>query len=290
MFASATKHLNHIANTLLCSSLLILSSSVTAEVYENYDPCADYAAKAVYQFRSQQMLNCGLADARWNEDGEGQQNWCRTVSPKETENETKARAQLLMKCMNPHSSINQNDLAVDSARLTPEMLAAAGRGATERVQQLIAAGANFTETQKSLMHYALSSRDIKTLSFLQQAGIAVDIGQSNLLENYIGHGSDPKINASDLKMLDWLLKNGVDPNAVSQATDGDTPLAVAIRHQNLPALKLLLSAGANPNLDIRGQACKTNMPLDLAIDRGDETIMAALRQIGAKTQAQCNGG
>ena len=54
-------------------------------------------------------------------------------------------------------------------------------------------------------------------------------------------------------------------------------------------MKLLLSAGANPNLDIRGQACKTNMPLDLAIDKGDEKIIAALRQASAKTQAQCSG-
>lgn len=290
MFASATQHLNRIANTLLCSSLIIWSSTSTAEVYENYDPCKDYAAKAVYQFRSQQMLNCGFADARWNEDGAGQHNWCRTVRPKETENETKARAQLLLKCMNPHSSINQNDLTVDSDHLTQEMLVAAGRGATERLQQLIAAGANLAGQQETIMDYALSSRELKTLSFLQHAGIPLDIGRSNPLENYIGYGSDPKANASDLKMLEWLLKNGVDPNAVSQVTDGGTPLAVAVRHQNLPAIKLLLSAGANPNLDIRGQACKTNMPLDLAIDRGDEKIITTLRQVGAKTQAQCSGG
>ncbi|HMT93792.1 ankyrin repeat domain-containing protein [uncultured Thiothrix sp.] len=289
MFALTTKHLNRLSHTLILSSLLVLSSSISAGVYENYDPCQDYAAKAVYQFRSQQMLNCGFADSRWNEEGAGQHHWCRTVRPKATENETKARAELLLKCMNPHSSINQNDIAVDTEHLTQEMLAAAGRGATERLQQLIAAGADLKGRQKAVMDNALSSRELKTLSFLQHAGIALDVGNFNPLETYIGYGSDPKLNASDLKMLGWLLKNGVNPNSVSQVSDGGIPLAVAIEHDNLPALKLLLSAGANPNLDIRGKACQTNMPLDLAIDKGDEKIIAALREAGAKTQAQCSG-
>lgn len=279
--------------TSLASLLVVLASASTtthAALYEAYDPCKDYAAKGVYQFHSQQLLNCGFADARWNADGAGQHNWCRTVRPKATENETQARAQLLMKCMNPQGSINQNDLTVDGEHLTQEMLFAAGRGATERLQQLIAAGANLAGQQKTIMDYALGSRNLKTLSFLQQAGIPLDIGNSNPLETYIGYGSDAKANASDLKMLEWLLKTGVNPNKVSQVTDGGTPLAVAIKQENLPAIKLLLSAGANPNLDIRGQTCKTNMPLDLAIDKGDEKIIATLRQVGAKTQAQCSGG
>lgn len=288
MFALINTQLNYL-RTAIISGFFVLNSHAQAGIYESHDPCKDYATKAVYQFRSQQLLNCGFADARWNQDGAGQHHWCRTVRPKETENETKARAQLLLKCINPHSSINQNDLMVDTEHLTQEMLDAAGRGATERLQQLIAAGADLTGKQQAVMDQALSSREMTTLNFLQQAGIALDVGKFNPLETYIGYGSDPKLNASDLKMLGWLLKNGVNPNAVSQVRDGGIPLAVAIEHDNLPALKLLLSAGANPNLDIRGKACQTNMPLDLAIDKGNEKIIAALREAGAKTQAQCSG-
>ena len=288
MFSLVINRLKPSRATLVVSSFLILSSYAQADIYENYDPCKDYATKAVYQFRSQQMLNCGFADARWNENGAGQHHWCRTVRPKETENETKARASLLMKCMNPQGSFNQNDLAVSTENLTQEMLAAAGRGATERLQQLIAAGADLTGQQKTVMDNALSSRELKTLSFLQRSGLPLDIGKFNPLENYISYGSDAKLHANDLKMLAWLVKNGVNPNAVSRVRDGVTPLTVAIEHNNLPALNLLLSAGANPNLDVRGQACKTNMPLDLAIDKGDEKIIAALRQAGAKSQAQCS--
>lgn len=290
MSALGSVRLKRLACSLSLSTIVALSTGVQADVYESYDSCKDYSAKAVYQFRSQQMLNCGFADARWNENGAGQHHWCRTVRPKETENETKTRADLLLKCMNLHSSINQNDLTVNTEHLTQEMLAAAGRGATERLQQLIAAGADLKGQQKAVMDNALGSHEIKTLNFLQRSGIALDIGNFNPLENYIGYSSDAKLNAADLKMLEWLLKNKVNPNAVSRVPDGGTPLAMAIHHGNLPALRLLLRAGANPNLDIRGQACKNNMPLDLAIDKGDEKIMAALRQAGAKTQAQCSGG
>lgn len=288
MFSLVINRLKPSRATLVVSSFLILSSYAQADIYENYDPCKDYAAKAVYQFRSQQILNCGFADARWNENGAGQHHWCRTVRPKETENETKARANLLMKCMNPQGNFNQNDLTVSTKSLTQEMLAAAGRGATERLQQLIAAGADLKGQQSTVMEQALNSRETKTLSFLQRLGIPLDLGKYNPLENYISYGSDAKQQADDLKMLTWLLKNGVSPNATSQVRDGVTPLTVAIERSNLPVIHLLLRAGANPNLDVRGQACKTNMPLDLAIDKGDEKIIAALRQAGAKSQAQCS--
>ncbi|MFI0398571.1 MAG: ankyrin repeat domain-containing protein [Thiolinea sp.] len=282
-------HLQRLTSTLGLSTILVLSASAQADIYENYDPCKDYATKAVYQFRSQQMLGCGFTDTRWNENGAGQHHWCRTVRPKETENETQVRANLLMKCINPQGSINQNDLTVDTEHLTQEMLAAAGRGATERLQQLIAAGADLKGQQKAVMDNALSSREMKTLNFLQHSGISLDAGKFNPLEHYISYGSDAKAHAADLKILQWLLTHGVDPNKPGQGEGSSTPLAIAIDQNNLPAMKLLLSAGANPNLDIRGQACKTNMPLDLAIDKGDEKIIAALRQASAKTQAQCSG-
>lgn len=291
MAALITTRLIRITHSLMLISVFTFSSSLQADIYENYDPCKDYAAKAVYQFRSQQMLNCGFADARWNENGAGQHHWCRTVRPKETENETKARADLLMKCMNPQGSINQNDITgADADHLTQDMLRAAERGATERLQQTIAAGADLSSQKKAVMDNALNAGNLKTLSFLQQVGIALDVGTVNPLEKYINYGSDAKLHANDLKMLEWLLKNGINPNAASSITDGGTPLAVAIHNDNLPALSLLLKAGANPNVDIRGKACSTNMPLDLAIDKGNEKIIATLRKAGAKTQAQCSEG
>lgn len=282
-------HLQRLTSTLGLSTILVLSASAQADIYENYDPCKDYATKAVYQFRSQQMLGCGFTDTRWNEDGAGQHHWCRTVRPKETENETQVRASLLMKCINPQGSINQNDLSVSTESLTEEMHGAARRGANERLQQLIAAGANLAGQTSTLIDNALVSYNLKTLSFLQSLGIRLDAGQLNPLEVYISYGSNAQANAPDLKMLQWLLKQDLNPNQPSHGAYGTTPLAKAIDNQNLQALQLLLTAGANPNLDIRGQACKTNMPLDLAIDKGDEKIIAALRQAGAKTQAQCSG-
>ena len=270
---------------ILVLAALVFSAPLQAEIYDRADVCHDYAAKSVAQFHAQQMLNCGFADVRWNEDGAGQQQWCRTVSPQISEKETQARAQLLMHCINPQSSINLSDLTVSAEQLTQNMQDAARRGAYERLQQLIAVGANLTSQQSELMNNALVSYQLKTLNFLYGLGIPLQVGKLNPLDIYISYGSDAKVNAPDLQLLQWLINHGVDPNQISSV---HTPLTTAIENQNLPALALLLEAGASPNLDIYGKNCTTNMPLDFAIDKGNEAIIMALRKAGAKTQAQCS--
>ncbi|WP_020396802.1 ankyrin repeat domain-containing protein [Thiolinea disciformis] len=271
-------------NRLCVLPCLIASTVSLADTYElERDTCGEYSAKAVYQFHSQALANCGFSDARWNADGAGQHHWCRTVRPIEAERETAARAELLMKCLNPQGSINKNDLQVPISTLNSELVNAAGRGATERMQQVIAAGADLAKYQDSLMQSALSSQNTKTISFLMQIGLSLTKQNQSPLENFITYGKETKEN---LKTLKWLLSQGVNPNMIGQSSY--TPLYHAITRENPEVVTLLLQSGANPNIDIRGKNCTTNMPMDSAVDTGKENIIALLRRAGAKPQAQCN--
>ena len=275
------KTLNLSKLTLACS-LLFASTVSQSEIHiTERDGCGNYSAKAVYQFRSQQAAGCGFADLRWNEDGAGQHNWCRTVRPIEAENETKARAKQLIQCLNPSASYNPNDFGISVSTLDSELQSAARRGATERMQQLIAAGADFTTLSSSLMSSALSSKKYKTISFLRKMGTPLSSEGGNPLSSFLYNGDE------NYKMLKWLLKNGVNPNHTDSS--GDTPLRDAISNGNEKAVSLLLKSGANPNIDISGGNCLTIMPLDFAVDIGDEKIISLLKKAGARTQAQCGG-
>ncbi len=276
-----TLHLKAIA--LVCPFLFTVSSSQAEIHVSTTDSCKSYSAKAVYQFRSQKAAGCGFSGLRWNADGAGQHNWCRTVRPIQTENETKARAKLLMKCLNPSGSYNPNDIAIGLGTLNNELSSAVYRGATERMQQLIAAGANFTSASSGLMSQAISSHKYKTITFLRRMGEPLSATNNNPLHTHVRSND---VNSDSYKMLRWLLHNGVNPNKVD--TTGNTPLKKAISCGNENVVSLLLKKGANPNIDIKGGNCSTVMPLDYAVDQGNDKIIKLLRRSGAKSQAQCS--
>ncbi|KAJ4153050.1 hypothetical protein LMH87_009558 [Akanthomyces muscarius] len=74
------------------------------------------------------------------------------------------------------------------------------------------------------------------------------------------------------KVLDWLLKSGVDPN--DRCSTGRTPLTTAIRENNIEMVDMLLAHGANPN--IRGQ----DWPVCMAVRHPPvlERILSALQE------------
>ncbi len=276
-----TLHLKAII--LACPFLFAVSNSQANIHVATTDSCKTYSAKAVYQFRSQKAAGCGFSGLRWNADGAGQHHWCRTVRPIQAENETKARAKLLMKCLNPSGSYNPNDMTISLSTLNNELNATVYRGATERMQQLIAAGANFTSARSDLMSSAISYNKYKTITFLRRMGEPLSTANNNPLHDHL-HDND--VNSDSYKMLRWLLQNGVNPNKVG--TTGNIPLKKAINYGNDNIVLLLLQKGANPNIDIKGGNCSTVMPLDYAIDQGNDKIIKLLRRYGAKSQAQCS--
>jgi hypothetical protein len=96
------------------------------------------------------------------------------------------------------------------------------------------------------------------------------------------HGSS---NRGSLVAVQWLLKNGADPNALDD--HGRTPLHVcAERNTATTVLKLLIEAGSDPNL--RDSSGKT--PLDYARQRARTKVIAYLTAIGAKCGIRDDGG
>ena len=266
----------------LAISAVLVSASAQAAIFEKeQSACGTYAAKAVYQFRSQKVARCNFSGGRWSQDGAGQHNWCRTVRPAITEGETKARGVALMKCLNPRGAININDLHLGVSTLNNQLSNAAGRGAVERMQQLIAVGADFESEKESLMSLAISSSQMKAVAFLRRYGVPVSGPGKSPLVNLIDYSEDQ----ATLRYWEWLIKNGVNVNHTNGY--GNTPLHRAVLYQNLKAVNLLIRYRANVNLDIKGGNCKTIMPLDLAIDEGNEKIIHALRKAGARSQSQC---
>ena len=72
----------------------------------------------------------------------------------------------------------------------------------------------------------------------------------------------------------------------SRDADGDTPLHIIVRRKDLSGVKLLLSAGANPNAP--GDMGET--PLHVAISGGSTDIVAALMRQGAKANIRTEFG
>lgn len=76
-----------------------------------------------------------------------------------------------------------------------------------------------------------------------------------------------------IEALVLLLRHG----AAVEGSEGDTPLLMALYRDQPDAVRLLLGAGANPN--VRGM--EGDSPLRVAVERGDHATAAMLLRCGA---------
>jgi ankyrin repeat protein len=81
-----------------------------------------------------------------------------------------------------------------------------------------------------------------------------------------------------LDIMKVLLQFGADPN--QRGVNDYTPLHMAVGERNLPAVRLLREAGADPGLRTRIDDCET--PLEMAVNSGLTEIAEALRASGEK--------
>lgn len=181
--------------------------------------------------------------------------------------------------------INSKDPYGDTA-----LIAAAGNGRGEIVNELLQRGAKINLSNDAA-HTALMSAaargDYQLVHKLIGAGATVDVknnqGETALfLATQYGHLNTVKV----------LLNAAANPNlqntiSANKANSGFTPLMYAATHGltrdgvDWPAItRLLLENGANPNLNnTHGESA-----LIFARNKGDESIVALLKQGGAKDE------
>lgn len=87
------------------------------------------------------------------------------------------------------------------------------------------------------------------------------------------------INNGENDYLKLRLESGLDPNSMDE--DGTTLLVLGVLYHNLEAVKLLLSAGADPNFDSYPDGSTDYTPLMYAAQNDNKEILIALIEAGA---------
>lgn len=175
---------------------------------------------------------------------------------------------------------------VDASRLFSAVAMSDG----ERVKALIAAGINLEaggpESEGRALHWAAERQNFALVNILLEAGAKVDStnnrGWQPLHQIAASCYGDNKRNA------DFVIKMLLGKGAKLDAADaeGYQPLHRAVWKGNIETVKLLLQAGASP--DVKAKDGKT--PLDLAREGGyyKRNIIPLLKK-GAETEPDSNG-
>lgn len=168
-------------------------------------------------------------------------------------------------------------------RKSPEtkFLLAAQKGDIAAMTQLLERGADINARNKggeTALRIACMNNDLPAARFLIDKG--ADVNMSDI------HGKSPLSRAAGqgfnvlLKLL--LDTRGIDVDA--QKIDGDTALRLAVMNNQVESTRLLLEAGANPNIQ-NGQG---NTPLIRAVAQGYTEITKLLLEHGANPHIRNN--
>lgn len=90
-------------------TLLLLSSTAIAEIDDNKKNaqfCQNYAESSVEQNAQNQTQQCGFNNSRWNDDKQGQYQWCMSTSQVIANAETTARTVKLQECAKQKTANN----------------------------------------------------------------------------------------------------------------------------------------------------------------------------------------
>lgn len=110
--------------------------------------------------------------------------------------------------------------------------------------------------------------------------------QADSTENHLQGKLLRALQAGDYPKAKTALKAGANPNV--PLADGSLPLAWAVDAQNIALVTLLLEQGAKPDVDV-GKS-ESFSPLIVACNRGDNAIIDALLDTGAKVNRNTASG
>jgi ankyrin repeat protein len=194
---------------------------------------------------------------------------------------------------------NKADInARDTSGWTP-LVSAVNRGNPELVELLLASGADVnieTESGGSALTEIIQRKSDLITRILLEAGanpnvVGVNAARAQLAKQSFGtaplHAAAMQRN---VQLMELLLKYKADPNLADES--GRAPLHYVIDHE--PALKLLLAAGANPDLPVAQAKVSVSgvssgeTPLHIAVRFGDTRAVQQL--LAAKAQPDIHAG
>jgi uncharacterized protein len=216
------------------------------------------------------------------------------------------RIEYLRELIKAHADVNH----ADSLGLTPLILAAL-RGRVAHVALLLQAGADVNHEDKdgqTALLRAARDADLPMVEILLAAGanlhhqdnrgrtallMSAEGGKAATMRKMLSLGFDPNsysyggytalVGASrDAQMLKMLITAGAKVNLQIPVGGGQSMTALEVAAQNgwTASVRVLLEAGANPNLYYTPQV----LPLDRAVRRPDnQEIVEMLKRAGAKT-------
>lgn len=99
-------------------------------------------------------------------------------------------------------------------------------------------------TGETALHIVIKRRDLQWLSFLLASGADPNIRDAD--------GNTPLLTATQLRFAEGVQELVSRKVAVDSTNGrGETPLIIAVQNRDAPTVRILLAAGANPNLPDR---------------------------------------
>ncbi|WP_417746561.1 ankyrin repeat domain-containing protein [Rosistilla oblonga] len=134
------------------------------------------------------------------------------------------------------------------------------------------------------LHFASGDGDLSLLRSLVDAGCDVNAKDADLAMTPLHYAAE----GEHLAVVQFLLAAGADPNAIDDATAGDTPLGHVAQTCSLNIAKALLDAGADPL--IPGMMQVTPLQRADRRKRADGRAVYDLMLSVAKSRFHFNGG
>lgn len=207
-----------------------------------------------------QLVQAGANIYRSDVNGRAAVNYARDVKPKKNDHSLIVR--FLVKQGADVNGMNR--------KLDTDLLEAAYKKNLDRIKRLVGQGADVNARDKRgftvLMHAASYSA---TSFYLIDRGAdirALNRGKASTLHDAATRGN--------LRLVKRLVAAGLDVNRKNG--NNETPLCEAVQTQQLRTVTFLLENGADPNIRSR-----FGTPLQLAIERNNNALIALLKQHGA---------